>query len=70
MIPQEHLIQCSTCNQYFDARDIGQVFAHGQLNETTGKYECHEAQDIPYSTSKKVGEPVEYTKDKTRIDLN
>lgn len=70
MIPEEHQIQCATCGRYFDARDLGQVFAHGQYNENTGQYECHEPLDIPYSSSKKVGDNVEWTKDKKRIDLN
>ena len=61
---------CSTCGQTIDMRDLGQVLAHGQYNEATGKYECHEAMDVPYSSSKKVGDSVEWTKDKKRIDLN
>lgn len=51
-------------------RDLGQVLAHGQYNELTGKYECHEPQDIPYTLSKKVGDNIEWTKNKKRIDLN
>jgi hypothetical protein len=69
-IPQQHKIQCSTCNKFFDARDLGQVFAHGQYNEATGKYECHEPEDVPYQSSRKIGDPTEWTKDGKKIDLN
>lgn len=69
-IPKQHLIQCSTCDKYFDARDLAQVFAHGQLNEATGKYECPEPEDIPYGTSIKVGDNVEWTKGMKPINLN
>lgn len=70
MIPLEHQHKCATCGKILDMRDLGQILAHGVYNEITGKYECHEPQDVPYETSKKVGEAVEYTKDKRRIDLN
>lgn len=52
-------------------RDLGQVLSHGNYNEVTGKHECDEVEkDMPYSTSRKVGDSVEWTKDKQRIDLN
>jgi hypothetical protein len=51
-------------------RDLGQVLAHGQYNALTGKYECHEPVDVPYTSSRRVGDNVEWTKDKKRIDLN
>lgn len=70
MIPQEHALTCPTCGMEIDCRDLGQVLAHGQYNEQTGKYECHEPVDMPYSSSRKVGEPVEWMKDKRKIDLN
>jgi hypothetical protein len=69
-IPPEHRIQCSTCDQFFDARDLAQVMAHGQYNEETGKYECKEPGDVQYGSSRKVGDPTEWTKDGKKIDLN
>lgn len=68
-IPPEHQLLCPTCGQIFDMRDLGQVLSHGVFNELTGKYECTPV-DAPYSTSKKVGDNVEWTKDKKPINLN
>jgi hypothetical protein len=70
LIPPEHALTCPTCGKIIDKRDLGQVLAHGQYNELTGKYECHEPVDVPYESSKKVGDSVEWTKDKKTIDLN
>lgn len=69
-IPPEHALTCPTCGKIIDKRDLGQVLAHGQYNEQTGKYECHEAVDVQYDSSKKVGDSVEWMKGKKRIDLN
>lgn len=69
-IPAEHALTCPTCGKIVDMRDLSQVLAHGQYNETLGIYECHEPVDVPYSSSKKVGDSVEWSKDKKRIDLN
>jgi hypothetical protein len=69
-IPPEHALACPTCGKIIDKRDLGQVLVHGVYNEATGKYECHEPVDVPYSSSKKVGDSVEWTKDGKRIDLN
>jgi len=69
-IPPEHALICPTCGKTIDMRDLGQVLAHGVYNEITGKYECLEAVDVPYSSSKKVGDSVEWMKDKKKIDLN
>lgn len=69
-IPLEHALTCPTCGKIIDMRDLGQVLAHGQYNEATGKYECTEPEDVPYSSSKKVGDNVEWTKGGKRIDLN
>lgn len=69
-IPEEHKIQCPTCNQFFDARDLGQAFSHGCWNAETKQYECYPVEDVPYSRSKKVGDSVEWTKDKKPMNLN
>lgn len=70
MIPLEHQHKCATCGKILDMRDPGQVLSHGQYNEALGTYECKEETDVPYSSSRKVGDPVEWTKDKKQIDLN
>jgi hypothetical protein len=69
-IPPEHRLSCPTCGKIIDLRDLGQVLSHGVYNDTTNKYECSKAQDVEYSTSKKVGDNVEWTKDKKPINLN
>jgi hypothetical protein len=69
-IPVEHRLSCPTCGQTIDMRDLGQVLSHGQYNELTGKYECHKPQDVQYGSAKKVGDNVEWTKDKKPINLN
>lgn len=71
MIPLEHQHKCATCGKILDMRDLGQVLSHGNYNETLGIYVCKdEEMDVPYQSSRKVGDPVEWTKDKKRIDLN
>lgn len=61
-IPEEHQLKCERCGEIIDKRDLGEVLTHG-FNE------CIPVQ-TDYSTSKKVGDSVEWTKDKKRIDLN
>lgn len=61
-IPQEHQLKCEVCGEIIDMRDLGQVLSHG-FNE------CKPAQ-ADYSTSKKVGDNVEWTKDKKPLHLN
>lgn len=68
-IPTEHQLKCEMCGQIIDMRDLGQALSHGVYNELTDKYECIPV-DVPYSTSKKVGDNVEWTKDKKPINLN
>lgn len=69
MIPQEHQLKCETCGEIIDMRDLSQVLSHGFKNENTGVFECKPVA-ANYSTSKKVGDSVEWTKDKKPIDLN
>lgn len=71
MIPQEHQLKCETCGKVIDMRDLGQVLSHGMMNKETGRYECEEIdRDIPYSTSRKTGDSIEWTKDKQPIHNN
>ena len=59
---RHHFMKCK-CGEYFDMRDLGDVFKH-----------LHQLQaSIPkktFSQSVKIGEPVAYTHTKSRIDLN
>lgn len=68
-IPIEHQLKCETCGSIIDMRDLSQVLSHGFKNELTGKFECN-AVEAEYSSSKKVGDNVEWTKDKKPISLN
>lgn len=63
-------IKCPTCGKILDKRNPGQILSHDIKNETTGEYECSEETDLPYSTARKVGDNVEWTKDGKRLDLN
>lgn len=67
-IPKEHQLECKGCGKILDMRDPS-VLCHGWIED--GKIVCYEdIEPIPYSSSKKVGDSVEWTKDKKPIDLN
>jgi hypothetical protein len=63
---EQHFQECNACGELYDMRDIGDVAFHGFDQCLEGG----EPKDIPYSSSKKVGESVEYTKDKQAVHLN
>lgn len=67
-VPKIHQLICSNCGQMIDMRDLGQVFAHEDCNGISVDYE--KIEQIPYSGSQKIGEPIFWTKDKQPIDLN
>jgi len=67
-IPIEHQLKCEGCGKILDMRDTS-VLSHGWIEN--GEIVCFDdAPKIPYSISKKVGDPTEWTGDKKRIDLN
>jgi len=66
-IPKEHQLKCEGCGKILDMRDVN-VLSHGWIEN--GIIVCYDEVDLPYSSSKKVGEPVQWTKDKQPIDLN
>lgn len=65
-IPKEHQLKCKGCGKILDMRDPS-VLCHGWIED--GEIVCYD-EPIPYSSSRKVGEPVQWTKDKKQIDLN
>jgi len=65
-IPEEYQLKCEGCGKILDMRDIN-VLSHGWIED--GKIVCYD-EDIQYSSSRKVGEPFEWTSDKQRIPLN
>jgi hypothetical protein len=67
MKTKEHQLKCKGCGKILDTRDPS-VLNHGWIED--GKIVCYEDEEIPYSSSKKVGDSVEWTKDKKPITLN
>jgi len=67
MIPKEHKLKCKGCGKILDMRDPS-CLSHGWIED--GKIVCYEEEEIPYSSSKKVGDSTEWTKGKNRITLN
>lgn len=71
MIPAEHQLECPTCGKIIDLRDLGDVLSHGVWNWETQRHECLTSpMDIQFNRARKVGDPVEWTKDKKPINLN
>ncbi len=70
-IPKEHQLECRTCGKILDMRDLGQVLAHGWWNESQGRYVCDDQpRDVEYTASRKVGDQVEWSRDKKPTNLN
>lgn len=63
---EEHFIICVNCGCPIDCRDLSQVFYHEGDCLVADKMRIH----IPFSSSRKVGDPTEYLKGKTKVDLN
>lgn len=66
-VPEEYQLKCPGCGKILDKRDLS-ILGHGW--HEGGKIVCYDGLDIHYSSSKKIGESTEWTKDKKPIDLN
>jgi hypothetical protein len=66
-IPEEHQLKCKGCCKILDIRDAS-VLAHGWIDE--GEIICYDDSNITYSSSKKVGDNIQWTKDKKPIHIN
>lgn len=66
-IPKEHQLKCKGCGKILDMRDIS-VLSHGWIEN--GVIVCYEDDNLTYSSSKKEGEPILWTKNKKPIHLN
>lgn len=66
-IPKEHQLKCEGCGKVLDMRDPS-VLSHGWIED--GEIVCYDEIDIPYSSSQKIGDSVQWTKDKKPIHLN
>jgi len=66
-IPKEHQLRCEGCGKMLDMRDPS-ILLHGWIegNEIV----CYDDDQIPYSSSKKIGDTVQWTADKKPINLN
>jgi hypothetical protein len=66
-IPIEHQLKCDGCGKLLDMRDPS-ILSHGWIEN--GLIECYDEDPIPYSSSIKVGDSVQWTSDKKPIHLN
>jgi len=67
-ISKEHQLKCEGCGKTLDMRDPS-VLSHGWIEN--GEIVCYdEEEEIPYSSSQKIGDSVLWTKDKKSIHLN
>lgn len=67
-IPKEHQLKCSVCGQMLDMRDLNQVFSHEPCDGVPKDYD--KTEQLRYSGSRKLGEPIHWTNDKKPIFLN
>ena len=67
----DHKLICPTCGAEIDLRDLGAVMSHGLWNEASQRHECNpEPIIVEFSSARRVGDPVEWTRDKKPINLN
>ena len=55
----KHFAKCK-CGQYFDMRDLSDVLSHEHQNN----------QSVTFSLGKRMGEAVQYSKNKKRLTFN
>ena len=59
---REHYMICSECKEWFDMRNLNEVFSH--------EHYLKKVPQLPYSYSKKVGQPVIYYKGLPALNIN
>lgn len=67
MIPEEHRLKCKGCGKILDMRDPS-ILSHGWIE--TGRMVCYDQVEVLYSSSKKVGDTIQWTANKKMIHLN
>lgn len=68
MIPEEHKMNCGTCGQEIDMRDLSQVFAH---EDCEGEHiDYSKTIKITHSGARRIGSPELHTKNNGVINLN
>lgn len=70
MSETNHFIPCPHCGAQIDCRDLNQVFGHANWSEEKKAYVCEPGETIEFSSSKCVGEAVEWIKGKHPVSLN
>ena len=53
--PKEHQLKCEGCGKTLDMRDAS-ILSHGWIEN--GKIVCYGEENIPYSSSHKIGSPI------------
>ena len=61
------MLICKGCGKALDMRDPS-ILAHGWIED--GEIVCYDEEPIEYSGSRKIGDPVFWTKDKKPININ
>ena len=67
-IPKEHRMNCNSCGQAMDLRDLSQVFAHEECGGIPIDYD--KIRQAAYSGSQKIGSSEVDLKNKGKINLN
>lgn len=67
-IPKEHQLKCPGCGKILDMRDPS-ILSHGWIEGD--EIVCYDDDPpIPYSSSQKIGDNIQWTTDKKPINLN
>ncbi len=64
---KKHELKCKGCGKILDMRKPS-ILSHGWIED--GKIVCYDEEEIEYSSSKLMGDNVEWTKDGKPINLN
>jgi hypothetical protein len=66
MNDSHHFMECVNCGKPFDMRDLSQVIHH----EIADCLHSDTPKDIPFTSSRRVGEPEQYLKSGETLNLN
>lgn len=69
-IPEEHQLECGGCGEILDKRDPS-ILSHGWIEDGfINCYDYNPEDGITYTSSKRVGDHIQWTKDKKPLNLN
>lgn len=66
-IPKEHQLKCEGCGKILDMRDPS-ILSHGWIDN--GIIICYDNIQITYSSSKRIGDSIQWDKNMNPINLN